>query len=203
MDLFGIYKSDEQLVQEFINSMNGLEYYPKFISEGEELELITAIDNANWLNDLKRKVQHYGFKYDYKARRIDESFRIGTLPNWSDFIVDRILKNGIVNHQPDQLIINNYEVGEGISMHVDCEPCFTDIIISLSLFSDIVMDFKKLNSNQKESILLQRGSLLVISGDARYKYEHGIAQRKSDMFNKRKRDRKRRVSMTFRKVILE
>lgn len=203
MDLFGIYKSDDQLVNELVDSIEGLSYYPRFISESEELELIKAIDNADWLNDLKRKVQHYGFKYDYRARKIDESFRIGDLPKWSEFIVERLQEKKIIDFYPDQLIINNYEIGEGISMHVDCEPCFADTIISLSLFSDIVMDFKKLNSNQKENILLQRGSLLVISGDARYKYEHGIAQRKSDMFNERKRNRQRRVSLTFRKVILE
>lgn len=203
MDLFGIYKSDDQLVNELIDSIEGLSYYPRFISESEELELIKAIDNADWLNDLKRKVQHYGFKYDYRARKIDESFRIGALPRWSEFIVERMQEKKIIDYSPDQLIINNYEIGEGISMHVDCEPCFTDTIISLSLLSDIVMDFKRLNSNQKENILLQIGSLLVISGDARYKYEHGIAQRKSDMFNERKRDRQRRISMTFRKVILE
>lgn len=203
MDLFGIYKSDDQLVNELVDSIEGLSFYPRFISESEELELIKAIDNADWLNDLKRKVQHYGFKYDYRARKIDESFRIGDLPRWSEFIVERMQEKKIIDVSPDQLIINNYEIGEGISMHVDCEPCFSDTIISLSLFSDIVMDFKRLNSNQKENILLQRGSLLVISGDARYKYEHGIAQRKSDMFNNVKRLRKRRISLTFRKVIIE
>lgn len=203
MDLFGLYMSDDEVIDEKVKCIEGLEYYKRFISPEEERELLNSIDNSNWLTDLKRKVQHYGFKYDYRARKIDESFRIGKLPFWSELIVERMQEKKIIDFAPDQLIINNYEIGEGISMHVDCEPCFTDTIISLSLFSDIVMDFKRLNSNQKDNILLQRGSLLVISGDARYKYEHGIAQRKRDLFNERKRDRQRRISLTFRKVILK
>lgn len=202
MDLFGIYKTDDQLITEQVNSIDGLEYYPRFITREEEIKLVETIDSKEWLSDLKRKVQHYGYKYDYRARRIDKSFRIGTLPTWSKFVIDRIIKNGIIDNGPDQLIINNYEVGQGISPHVDCEPCFSDTIVSLSLFSDVVIDFKHLKSTKKESILLQRRSLLVMSGEARYNYEHGIAPRINDVFNNKKRQRERRISLTFRKVVL-
>ena len=108
----------------------------------------------------------------------------------------------IIDYQPDQLIINNYQAGEGIAMHVDCEPCFTDTIISLSLLSDINLDFKNLITHKKNALLLKRKSLLVIRDNARYSYQHGIAQRKSDNFNEQKRIRRRRISLTFRKVIL-
>lgn len=202
-DLFGIYKHDEELIQEQIEKVNGLNYYPNFLSLEEEQEVLNEVDSQEWLGDLKRKVQHYGFKYDYRARKIDESFRIGPLPSWSEAIIKMMRGLGVIDFQPDQLIVNNYEPGEGIAMHVDCEPCFTDTIVSLSLGSDVVMNFKELKSSKKYEILLQRRSLLVISGESRYDYEHGISERKSDVYNETKRVRRRRVSLTFRQVILD
>jgi hypothetical protein len=45
-------------------------------------------------------------------------------------------------------------------------------------------------------------SVLSFSGDARYKWMHGIPPRKSDDQNGVKVNRNRRVSLTFRKVTL-
>ena len=79
MDLFGIYKSDEEVNREIISKVKGLKYEEEFISTDEERALIEDIENQPWLDDLKRKVQHYGYKYDYRARRINQSFKIGEI----------------------------------------------------------------------------------------------------------------------------
>lgn len=47
-------------------------------------------------------------------------------------------------------------------------------------------------------IYLEPRSLLILKDDARYKWKHGITSRKSDNGVKRQK----RVSLTFRKVIL-
>lgn len=203
MDLFGFTKTDKECINNFVTSINGLDYYHEFISTEEEKTIIKEIDLSPWLNDLKRKVQHYGYKYDYRARKINSSFKIGELPTWSKSIIHKMIDKNIINFEPDQLIINNYEPGEGIAMHIDCEPCFSDTIISLSLMSDINLDFQPKTSNTKTGLLLKRRSLLVMNQNARYNYLHGIAQRKSDLFNEKKRNRSRRISLTFRKVILQ
>jgi alkylated DNA repair dioxygenase AlkB len=202
MDLFGFTKSDDELNAENIKGIDGLKLIPGFISIEEEQDLIKAIDSEYWLDDLQRKVQHYGYKYDYRARRIDASFHIGDLPSWSIPVARRIEAEGTIDYGLDQLIINNYEPGQGIAMHIDCEPCFEDTIFSLSLNSDIVMILQSVNSNKKHEVLLKRRSLLIISGESRYKFLHGIANRNSDVFNEQKRQRKRRISMTYRKVVL-
>lgn len=202
MDLFGFTKSDDELNAEIVAGIDGLKLIPGFISVEEEKKLLKAIDAEVWLDDLQRKVQHYGYKYDYRARRIDESFKLGDLPKWSHLLAERIENEGTINYRLDQLIINNYEPGQGIAMHIDCEPCFEDAIFSLSLGSDIVMNLQRASSSEKIEILLKRRSLLVISGDSRYKFYHGIANRRTDNFNEEKRPRHRRVSMTFRKVII-
>jgi alkylated DNA repair dioxygenase AlkB len=60
------------------------------------------------------------------------------------------------------------------------------------------MDF----SNQKTSKLLEPQSLLVMKNDARYKWQHGIAARKTDKIDGQFFTRQRRVSLTFRNVII-
>ena len=65
---------------EDIAKVVGLEYVPEFISIEEQDELLSCIQSEKWLDDLKRRVQHYGFKYDYKTRYVDYSMKIGNLP---------------------------------------------------------------------------------------------------------------------------
>ncbi|MCY4518445.1 MAG: hypothetical protein OXB99_14540 [Acidimicrobiaceae bacterium] len=55
----------------------GLEYRPEFLTPSEEADLLGRIDTLEWLTDISRRVQHYGFKYDYSNRRLDEPARIG------------------------------------------------------------------------------------------------------------------------------
>ena len=204
-DLFGhIEKSKTDISIELASEIKGLELYPNFISQKEEKELINSIDNSPWLNDLKRRVQHYGYKYDYRARKIDNSLYLGKLPSWSKFIYTKMIDEKIIDFIPDQAIINEYETGQGISSHIDCEPCFGDVIISLSLNSSCVINFEKeLNSKHKIGIFVEPKTLLIMKKESRYEWFHGIPQRKSDKFNNETTKRERRISITFRKVITE
>ena len=186
-----------------ITAIKGLTYIPNFINQLEVKNFINAINSEQWLSDIKRRVQHYGYKYDYKARSIDYSMFIGQLPNWAMTMAQRLFDEKHIDVLPDQLIINEYEPGQGIANHVDCEPCFGDTIISISLGSSCIMDFMNLRTKQKVEVKLESGSLIVLSGEARHNWTHGIAQRKTDNYNGIKTDRRRRISMTFRKVKLK
>ena len=186
-----------------VSDIIGLKYIPNFIDEIQVKQFIASISNEQWLNDLKRRVQHYGYKYDYKARSIDYSMFIGPLPNWVLPLAKRLFDENHIDTVPDQLIINEYEPGQGIANHIDCEPCFGDTIISISLGSSCVMDFINLRTKQKIEVMLESGSIVVLSGEARHNWTHGIAQRKTDNFKGIKSERQLRTSMTFRKVILK
>jgi len=48
----------------------GLKYIESYITKEEEHELLAKIDESQWLIDLKRRVQHYGYKYDYKSKKL-------------------------------------------------------------------------------------------------------------------------------------
>lgn len=185
-----------------ISKINGLIYIPEYISELEELFLLKSLNSEVWLGDLKRRVQHYGYKYDYKARFIDYSMKIGNLPEWVMPTAIKLKEDKLINEIPDQLIINEYEPGQGIANHIDCEPCFGETIISLSLGSNCVMLFKNKDSNEEFQVLLEPKSLVVLKEDARYKWTHGIVGKKTDIFNNVKYKRGTRVSLTFRNIIL-
>jgi alkylated DNA repair dioxygenase AlkB len=103
----------------------------------------------------------------------------------------------------DQVIVNEYEPGQGIAPHVDCVPCFADTIASLTLGSSCVMEFTRLKTREKAALFLARRSLVVLSGEARYEWRHAIPGRKSDPHEGRVISRGRRLSLTFRNVLLE
>lgn len=170
-----------------------LQYLPDFITANEEQALIKIIDQQPWLNDLKRRVQHYGYKYDYKAREVTADSYIGPLPDWLMRVVRKL------PFKSDQAIVNEYLPGQGISAHVDCVPCFSDTIASLSLGSGAVMQFT--NGQEKHDLYLEPRSLIILSGPARYDWTHAIPARKSDVVDGFKIERGRRVSLTFRSVI--
>lgn len=177
--------------------IQGLTYVPDFITRNEEIALIEEIDQQPWLNDLKRRVQHYGYRYDYKARAVTNDAYIGPLPNWTEPIIQKFF------FQPDQAIVNEYQPGQGISAHVDCVPCFGETIASLALGSATIMQFTNLQTKQREELYLQERSLIVLEGPARYEWTHAIPARKSDVVNGFKVDRQRRLSVTFRTMIIE
>jgi len=179
----------------------GLRYLPDFIDAETEAALLATIDQQPWLHDLKRRVQHYGWRYDYKARGITQDLRIGPIPDWLAGLCEPLSAEGIFPRAPDQVIINEYQPGQGISAHVDCVPCFGDIIASLSLSSACVMNFTHATTGEKQSHLLEPRSLLILSGDARYHWQHAIPARKTDKWQGKTISRARRISLTFRTVL--
>jgi len=181
-----------------IPKIEGLSYVASFLDANAQEQILRDVDSMPWRADLKRRVQHYGYRYDYKARRIDSSMRLGPLPSWSSPIAEKLVAKGLFTSRPDQLIVNEYEPGQGISAHIDCEPCFGDAIAMISLGWAYEMDFTHQVTRESKPILLETGSALVVSGEARYQWLHAIKPRRSD----RGIRRERRVSLTFRSVVL-
>lgn len=192
---------------------DGLAYVPGFVSIDEELRLLASIDAVPWLTSLKRRVQHYGYRYDYKARRVDASMYLGPLPQWGAELADRLVAQGLMPQRPDQMIINEYLPGQGISRHVDCIPCFGPVICSISLGCACEMVLRSnvglrdfgMPAGAAPQILehtLEARSALVLGGDARYRWSHEIPGRLKDRLpDGSVRLRVRRVSLTFRTVV--
>ncbi len=189
--------------QEAIAIIGGLRYVENYIDEVQHDWSLARIDKHQWLDDLKRRVQHYGFKYNYKARKVDMDMHIGELPEWLNRLSEKLYEDRYMPEVADQVIVNEYLPGQGISSHIDCEPCFKDTIVSLSLGSGCVMDFTNKSDKKKIPVWLAPRSLVVLSEEARYRWLHGIAARKWDELDGHRYERQRRVSLTFRKVIIK
>lgn len=177
--------------------ISGLIYLENYISQAHHDWLIAQIDEQIWDGTLKRRVQHYGYRYDLKARRVTSEMYLGQLPSWLERIANQLQADGLIDIPPDQVIINEYEPGQGITPHVDCEPCFGHRIFSLSLGGAAVMEFTH-PETEKVSLSLAPRSLIMMYGEARYNWKHGIPARKKD----NSIDRTRRISLTFRKVAI-
>ncbi len=154
------------------------------IDDSLEAKIISKIEKGIWESaGGSREVQQYGRIYDYKTRQLGQQ---RNMPNWL-----RVLAKYLELPEPENVIINKYEPGEGISDHID-NQCFGPIVASLSLQSRITMTLK-LNAITRDYILEPR-SLLRLEGEARNRWTHGIAARKSDNGV----PRKKRYSITFR-----
>ncbi|MGO4875997.1 alpha-ketoglutarate-dependent dioxygenase AlkB [Pedobacter psychrotolerans] len=182
--------------------ISGLTYVKEFISQEEEQKLLKTISEQEWLGDLKRRVQHYGWKYDYKARSLNSSMYLGPLPPWAKNLAERLFEKNLMSELADQVIINEYLPGQGIANHVDCEPCFGDTIVSLSLATPCIMNFINLESKEKRETQLDPRSAVSIKGESRYQWSHGIPARLADDIDGIRTNRKTRISVTFRKVII-
>jgi len=175
----------------------GLVLLTDFISSDEEEALLAAVYKEEWSHKLARRTQHYGYEYDYASHRLPRY--IGALPEWSDTLVDRLVDNCVfaATARPNQMIVNEYTPGQGISAHTDSHV-FASPIVSVSLGSPCIMKFSSTphQPSQTVDVLLPRRSALIMDDEARWNMRHEIAARKSDNGV----PRQTRVSLTFRIV---
>ncbi|KAL7320935.1 hypothetical protein PS15m_000768 [Mucor circinelloides] len=160
---------------------------------------VNQVDSRNSPNpELKRRTQQYGHLFSYRYRKVLEEY--GPLPGFTDFLVDRIMDNKWMPNKPNHLLVNEYNPGQGIMPHVDAPALFGAAILSLSLLSECIMKFTC--EDQSIDIILPRRSLAILTGDARYKFKHGISK---DLIETTDSgitiERDKRISFTFREII--
>lgn len=172
--------------------MDTLTIVEDYLSKNEEKELLEYIYSQPWSKVLSRRVQHYGYEYSYfppygvkKTKEIPKLF------------LNYINK---INPKFNQVIVNEYLPGQGIGKHTDHKLFFNDMICSLSLGSPTII-FRK--GENREEIFLKNKSLLIMSGESRWKWTHEIPQRKGDAINGNYIERQTRISLTFREVVNE
>ena len=152
---------------------------------------------------MKRRVQHYGWRYDYRARKVDASMRLGPLPLELAELAERLFKENLVPQIPDQVIVNEYEANQGITPHIDVTR-FADGIATVSLLESWEMVFHAPRGKEKVPRTLERRSVAIMHGEARYRWKHEIRKRGSEPAldeGGKRRKRERRISLTFRKVL--
>jgi alkylated DNA repair dioxygenase AlkB len=168
----------------------GFEYYPSFINEAEEQQLIRAVEDIE-LNAMifqgfaaKRKVESFGYDYNFDKRTITKGKEIPT-----DFhsLVEKVstflqMESGKIA----ELLVTEYPIGSVINWHRDAPPF--DVVIGISLLSDCKFrlrpyDKAKQGRNSIISIPVNRRSLYVIKGAARSEWEHSISPVKEKRYS--------------------
>ena len=179
----------------------GLTIIENFITPDEEALLMKEIDKSKWHTLINRRVQHYGYEFIYGINTIDKNKKIGNFPEYCNVFIDKLNKiSSEHNQEPlDQLTIDDYFPGQGNPPHIDMHSSFKECFESISLGSGTVMTFKN-NKGQSKHVFIPPRSLTILCAEARYAWSHTIAQRKLDRVDGNLFFRKRRISLTFRKV---
>ena len=155
----------------------GARLVPDIVTEAEERRILMRIEDAPWLTDLSRRVQHYGYRYDYRARNSGQHLPAPAFPRWAEIVADR-LRPLFDGRRPEQCIINEYRPGQGIGMHAQFGPT----VVSLSLAAAWPMNFRprSVRPYVRDGLasdavaVLPRRSALVLRGAARHSWMHGI-----------------------------
>ncbi|EEA06910.1 oxidoreductase, 2og-Fe(II) oxygenase family protein [Cryptosporidium muris RN66] len=194
-----------------INTLHsfGLNIYNNILDDGEGEKLLDWIDKYGiWEEGLSRRVQHYGFGFDYKNKIISPKW-VRDIPIKIEMIINRLLLHNIVTSRPDQITINEYIAGQGIGPHIDSHHTIGNYIAVVSLGSGVGMDFyelqlsdsKSFKKQKKHSIYIPKNSVYTMSSNIRYCWQHGIKKRYTDNIDGNIIKRHRRVSLTFRRYI--
>ena len=159
---------------------HGAALVPDIVTEAEEQRILLRISQAPWMTDLSRRVQHYGYRYEYRAPGAGRHDPAPAFPRWACVIGDRLAPY-FDGQRPEQCIVNEYRPGQGIGMHAD-HASFGNIVVSLSLGDAWTMNFRPRSARpyvreglaSDEVALLPRRSALVLRGPASSAFMHGI-----------------------------
>lgn len=167
------------------------------------MALIVEIDTGEWETTLSRNVQQFGHRYNY-GRRSENPDTVLPIPQWASELFEKCRATGLaipgVAPETLQVIVNNYEPGQGIAAHIDDPVRFTNWVVTLTLGSGCGMRFKEKGGNGSEEVYLPPRSAYLMRGKARYDWTHEIPARKSDKVEGQRVARGRRISVTFRAV---
>jgi alkylated DNA repair dioxygenase AlkB len=184
-------------------SIKGLYYVPNTIEDGQAF--IDELDQYPWSSisnsAQSRRVQHYGYQYDYRSRRVGEPINLipDALLPLQEGLTEICLEQGLIDETYvfNQCIVNEYESGQGISKHID-HKTYGNVIGCFTLGSGASMVFRK--GSNAESLYVEKDSLYIMTGDARNEWTHEMPARKTDVVDGIIKKRGRRISVTFREI---
>ncbi|CAE7351528.1 ALKBH8 [Symbiodinium natans] len=183
----------------------GLVYLPGFLTVAEEQELLAAIEAATWDGDNKsRRTQQYGYGFHWRHRHSNALVKLepprDAMPACSEAILERLVRDGhLASSAFDQCIVNDYTGGQGIKAHRDRE-FFGEAVVGFSLRDRAIMDFRCIRSGEVRAVLLEPRSVLILTKDARWSWQHAITPAPTLLWRGSTLPRGHRTSLTFRSI---
>ena len=212
--------TDAQHLTSTTTTVPGVSILASFITPVEEDAILTFLATQSWRTDLSRRTMHYGGTYcvmpprdasPMTRKRIESD--IITAPAIATeltFLIDRMVALNLYkpDQRPEYIIVNEYLPGHGISAHVE-NFRFDEPVCALTLGDRDHLRFHELveendgsvrsgkarqakRTGRKVDVWLPSRSLLVMRGEARWKWQHEIVR------GRKKHEGFKRTSLTFR-----
>jgi alkylated DNA repair dioxygenase AlkB len=156
----------------------GLDYREEFVSAAESAELVRRLAEADlapfrfhgWLGN--RKTRTFGWRYDFD----DSSFAPAEpIPDWLHPLRAKAAAfAGVSPEDFAHVLLARYDPGAGIGWHRD-RPQFEDVV-GISLGSPAAMRFRLRTADgfRRTKVYLEPRSVYLLSGEARWDWEHSI-----------------------------
>jgi alkylated DNA repair dioxygenase AlkB len=160
----------------------GFSYYPDFITEAEETELLKTIFEIELHSfhfqgyEAKRRVASFGYDWNFEKRQLSKGKE---MPAVFDWLIEKTANHiAIVKNDFAELLVTEYPVGSVINWHRDAPPF--NIIAGISLASDCIFRLRPYEKSRQQrgsliSFPVQPRSLYMIRDKARTDWEHSTA----------------------------
>lgn len=153
----------------------GMEYREDFISREEERKLLAQLEAMDlspfrfqgWTGN--RKTHSFGWRYDFD----DASFQpTEPIPGWLEPLRDKA--EAFAGHEIAHALVARYDPGAGIGWHKD--RSVFDRVVGISLNTRAVLRFRQRIGTgfRRFSLPVEPRSAYLLSGEARYEWEHRI-----------------------------
>jgi len=155
--------------------IGGMDYREEFISRHEERTLLAQLEAMDlapfrfqgWTGN--RKTQSYGWRYDFD----DASFQpTEPIPTWLEPLCDKA--TALAGDEIAHALVARYDPGAGIGWHKD--RSVFDRVVGISLNTPAVLRFRQRTGMgfRRFSLPVEPRSAYLLSGEARYEWEHRI-----------------------------
>jgi alkylated DNA repair dioxygenase AlkB len=162
----------------------GLHYEDDFVTPDEEGQLVDLFEKVDFREitmrgqTARRTVRHFGLTYDYDTAATVPG---DPLPDEMAWLRERCA--ALIEREPEdlvQILISRYPAGAGIGWHRDA-PQFGSKIAGVSLLAPTRMRFQRTVQGERSvgELDLAPRSAYVLSGKARWSWQHSIPATKA------------------------
>ena len=161
------------------DGIEGLWYIKNYLTNEELAMIKEKLDTEIELEPLSkstnsRRVAHYGYYYSYDRSGLNEA---PAMPEYLAKLVtnkriNTVTGTSIVDKTFEQLIINEYKPGQQIAYHTDHIKQFGPVIACITIGKSVPIKFKY--GTIEKSVEIEPGSMYIMTGDARYKWQHSL-----------------------------
>ena len=162
----------------------GLLYRDDFVTEAEEQALVALWETLEFRavtmrgQTARRTVRMFGLDYAYES---GELVPADPLPAEAEWLRER--SAALIEREPAdlvQVLVSRYPPGAGIGWHRDA-PMFGSRVAGVSLLAPCRMRFQRTVKGERSvsEVVLQPRSAYVLSGKARWSWQHSIPATKA------------------------